>query len=98
MENLSSPSPLHFLSKYSFGGGMWGTHWVLAFVVNPDDTVSMFNYRNGLTGIDSHLKRLVAYPIVDKTTGWTLVGVYSKEDGRREYKKWLDKGYKPVKA
>lgn len=92
----SSSSPIHFLAKHSFGGGTWGTYWVLAFVVNPDDSISMFHYRNGITGMKANLDRLVAYPIVDHSTGWSKVGTFSREDGRKQYAQHTEKGYKPV--
>ena len=97
MTNTSSSSPIHFLVKHSFGGGTWGTYWVLAFVVNPDDTVTLFSYSNGLTGLKSNLERLLAYPIVDKTTGWHAILTGAKEELREAYKKVLGQGYKPVK-
>lgn len=92
----SSSSPIHYVIKYTFGGGIWGTYWLIAFVVNPNDTVSMFAYRNGLTGNKANLDRLLAYPIVDKTTGWNHVATGERVKMRGLYKKVLGDGYKPV--
>jgi hypothetical protein len=92
----NTTSPIHFLVKSS-AGNTWGTFWVLAFVVNPDDTVTLFSYSNGLTAIQSNLDRLLAYPIVDKTTGWHPILTGSKSEMREAYKKVLGQGYQLMK-